>query len=268
MVDGLPEIELKVVTSGTETAFPADQHDWAQFVYPLTGVIELTVGRALYSAPPEFGIWLPPRVDHQAWANDDSKYVVVNIPTDLCITLPAKACVLSVTPIGRAILTEAAGNGLPIGPMDTAEALRLLMVLVDQLRRGTDLNLHFPLSEDRMLKPVLAGLQVNPGDNRSLGQWAERVGCTERTLARRFKGELGMTFVEWRQRLRLSRAISLLATDMTVQTIAHKLGYGSSSTFIRMFRETTDFTPQHFRRRMSDPNEDAPEIDERPSVQK
>jgi len=74
------------------------------------------------------------------------------------------------------------------------------------------------------------------------------VHTTERTLMRRCQRDLGMTFAEWRQRLRVVRATPLLEAGQTVETIALDLGYGSASAFITMFKKLTGSTPDELRK--------------------
>lgn len=237
--------EVRLVALGKPTAFPPESHDFGQFVYPLAGVIELAVGRSLLTAPPTFGIWLPPGVEHEARTRSDTQYIVVDVPKDLCVYILPREGVLSTTAVARAILDWAGQMGSASKAHD--QRGRLIRVLVDELSLGSDLGTHVPLSDDRLLKPILAALQVNPGDRKSLVQWADHVASTERTLARKFRSELGLTFAEWRQKLRVSRALVMLANGATIQKIAHDLGYNSVSAFISMFKRTTSFTPHHFR---------------------
>jgi AraC-like DNA-binding protein len=91
-------------------------------------------------------------------------------------------------------------------------------------------------------------LQAQPGDTRSLPELAQAVHTTERTLMRRCQRDLGMTFAEWRQRLRVVRAMPLLEAGQTVETIALDLGYGSASAFITMFKKLTGSTPDELRK--------------------
>ncbi|WIY48352.1 AraC family transcriptional regulator [Paracidovorax citrulli] len=108
------------------------------------------------------------------------------------------------------------------------------------------------MSSDAALRNVLEALCKNPGDSRTLVEWARYVHSTERTLARRCTRDLGMTFLEWRQRLRLSRAFAMLADGLAVQVVAQQLGYGTTSAFIAMFQKTIGTTPNTFRGRLRD----------------
>jgi AraC-like DNA-binding protein len=57
-----------------------------------------------------------------------------------------------------------------------------------------------------------------------------------------------MSFGEWRQRLRVVRALALLEAGRSVESIALDLGYGSSSAFIAMFRRMSGTSPDKLRR--------------------
>lgn len=59
-----------------------------------------------------------------------------------------------------------------------------------------------------------------------------------------------MSFVQWRNRVRLLRALVWLKEDRPVHDIALALGYGTASAFIAMFRKQIGFSPQRYRRQM------------------
>nr|WP_302474095.1 AraC family transcriptional regulator [Roseococcus sp. MDT2-1-1] len=71
---------------------------------------------------------------------------------------------------------------------------------------------------------------------------------SERTLARRFEAELGMSLRSWRRRLRLFKAIELLGGGLSVTRTAMELGYGSSSAFVYAFRTAMGCSPQAYMR--------------------
>ncbi|HJU20685.1 MAG TPA: helix-turn-helix transcriptional regulator [Stellaceae bacterium] len=65
-----------------------------------------------------------------------------------------------------------------------------------------------------------------------------------RTLARRFDEEVGMSLRTWHRRLRLFKAIELLAGGLSVTQIALELGYGSTSAFTYAFRTEMGRSPR------------------------
>ncbi len=230
------------------TSYPTERHDWGEFVFSFSGVIELTVGNRQYLTPPHYGLWLPPQTEHGASTRSEACYCVLDIASARCSRLPATVCTLAAGPIIKAILADLVARQVDYPRDDDDE--RLMEVLVDQMSLAPRQDTYLPISEDRALSQVLEALREQPGDNRPLEAWASVVHSTERTLSRRCQRDLGMSFVEWRQRLRLVRALSMLEDGIAVQTVALELGYSTSSAFIAMFHRLMGTTPDEFRKRI------------------
>ena len=229
-----------------ESIYPLHQHNWGEFVYSFSGVLELKLADSHYLAPPQYGIWLPPHMAHTAINRQETCYGSLYVAAELCQGLPTSTCALTLSPLVRALL-EHLRQHPPALPRST-EQERLLQVLVDQLAQAPCAGSYLPTSDDPLLASVLRLLEKHPGDNRTLPEIAQAVHSTERTLLRRFQRDLGMSFIEWRQRLRAVKAMPLLEAGQTVETIALDLGYGSASAFINMFRKLMGVTPDEFRK--------------------
>jgi AraC-like DNA-binding protein len=145
----------------------------------------------------------------------------------------------------KAILADFAARDITMP--ETTEDLRLAQVLVDQIRSAPRCESYLPFSDDPLLGPVLSALQADPGDRHSQAEWARRMGTTERTLSRRCQDDLGLSFNEWRQRLKLVAALSLIEAGEPVHRIASQLGYSNASAFIAMFRRLTGTSPTQMR---------------------
>lgn len=52
-----------------------------------------------------------------------------------------------------------------------------------------------------------------------------------------------MPLNEWRQRMRVVKAIRLLEKGAKVESVAFEVGYNSASAFIAMFHRQTGLTP-------------------------
>ncbi len=235
---------IRSVRVDDATSYPADRHVWGEFVYSFSGLVELAVGDRHYLTPPNFGIWLPPLVEHVALTRTDTAYCIVDVAAGRCDALPDEVCTVEAGPLLKAILTDLVSRGIE-RPLDDHDD-RLMQVLIDQISRAPRQDTFLPVSDDRFLGEVLAQLRRRPGDNRSLRQWADAVHCTERTLSRRCRRDLGMSFLEWRQRLRLVQALSMLRDGSKVRTVAREMGFRTSSAFIAMFRRMTGTTPTEF----------------------
>jgi len=229
-----------------EASYPQHRHPWGEFVYSFSGVMEIKLADMHYLAPPPYGIWLPPEVEHRGLNRHEACHCSLYIAAEHCRQLPASPCALTVSPLLRALL-EHLRQHPPGLPRSDAES-RLLQVVVDQLTTADCAGSYLPTSRDPLLAPVLAALEANPADERSLPELARSAHTSERTLLRRAQRELGMSLAEWRQRLCVVRAMPLLDAGKTVESIALDLGYASASTFIAMFRKLTGTTPDEFRR--------------------
>lgn len=226
--------------------YPEHQHAWGEFVYSFSGVMEVKVQGHHFLAPPQYGIWLPPHLEHVGLNRKAAHHCSLYVSTALCRPLPSEPCALTVSPLVRAMLEHLRLQ--PAGSAVSGPEARLLKVLLDQLTLAPRAGSYLPSSDDPALGAVLRLLQAHPGDNRSLPELAHAVHSTERTLMRRCQRDLGMPFAEWRQRLRVVRAMPLLEAGQTVETIALDLGYGSASAFIAMFKKLMGTTPDELRR--------------------
>lgn len=244
-----PAIVLTRVQLEVAKTYPVEKHAWGQFVYPLQGSVELTVDQYRHIAPPDFGFWLPPDAEHGAWARDRTSYCILNIHGPTCGRLPSFPCALAAGPIVKAILQDLFQRR--VERPHTEEDVRLTEVVADQLSRASRFDSYLPISGDKALQSVLEALCRDPGDDRSLEAWARHVNTTERTLARRCQRDLGMTFLKWRQRLRVLRALSLLTEGFSVIAISKTLGYSTPSAFIAMFQKATGDTPETLRKRLN-----------------
>jgi two-component system response regulator YesN len=88
---------------------------------------------------------------------------------------------------------------------------------------------------------------ANP--NLSLLHLGDEFNLSTRHLSRLFKDEFGEKFVDYLVRVRMERAKLLLQdSSESVQSIALKVGYVHSFSFIRVFKKTIGITPGDFRK--------------------
>ena len=93
---------------------------------------------------------------------------------------------------------------------------------------------------------TISPLLLVPEDNRSLSGWADYINISSRSLSRLFRTELGVSFVEYRQQVRLFQALKYLASGASVTTVAMEVGFSSLSAFNRLFKRYFGTTPGHF----------------------
>ncbi len=78
---------------------------------------------------------------------------------------------------------------------------------------------------------------------------ARHFGISARTL-RRHCARAGLRLDVQRRALRRELVMILLATDLPISDVAHRLGYASSKTLARFLKKTFGATATHMKRRM------------------
>lgn len=104
---------------------------------------------------------------------------------------------------------------------------------------------------DGRIDAVTEALLADPADHRSLEEWARTLGVSDRTITRAFRQTTGLSFAQWRQLLRVHRALALLSEGFDVMTVSEALGYAQPSSFIAAFRRVMGTTPGHVRNSVS-----------------
>ncbi|MEM5318605.1 helix-turn-helix transcriptional regulator [Paraburkholderia sp. JHI869] len=219
-------------------------HDLARFVFTTSGVLRVTTPGGMWTLGPHRGLWLAPRVGHELIATSAVRMHSVYFEPEASPWQESECHALRVSSLLRE-LVAAMLEDRERGPQRRYALIApLLLSEMRDSRKASGGGLPLPL--DRRLRQICDFLLAAPANGDSLATWGERVGASERTLARRFKDETGLTFGHWRQQLRIVEAVSKLAQGVRVAEIAAELGYANSSAFITMFRKTMGETPQRY----------------------
>ncbi|MCA0295760.1 MAG: helix-turn-helix domain-containing protein [Actinobacteria bacterium] len=100
------------------------------------------------------------------------------------------------------------------------------------------------------LAPLLAWAAERLDLDHSNASLAERAVMSERTFARRFQAETGTTPHKWLTQQRVLAARDLLErSDLPVEQVADRVGFGSAVVLRDHFRRATGLSPVAYRRR-------------------
>ena len=226
-------------------------HSWAQLSYAVRGVIEVRTQAGRFTAPPLRAVWVPAHTEHGVWCTADAEirslYIDVDASSDdVSATLGWNhCCVISVGPLLRELIRHFAE--LPVEYDEEGAEGRLVQVLIDQLASAPEAALMMlPWPQDPRLQHVCALLQQNPQNRKTLAQYSDIVGVSEKTLSRLFRQQTGLSFRLWRQRSRLFKSLPMLERGDRVTDVALACGYDSMSAFIAAFRQQMGVTPGEF----------------------
>lgn len=228
-------------------------HDQHQIVYAGRGVLSIQTEAGVWVAPANRAIWIPAGTVHQHRAYGEAMLYTVGLPSAdaaddmdhetlddpawgvLGLTTPT---VLEVRPLLRELLISYVD-----GPADDSAARRRLRaVLLDQLHTASERSLRLPTPSDDRLTRAAEAMAADPC-LASMRAIADRSLCSERTLSRLCRDQLGMTLPQWRTQIRLHLALQLLAEGESVTAVARATGWATPSAFIDVFGRVLGYTP-------------------------
>lgn len=234
------------------------QHDVAQLLYAISGVMRVITPYGQWIVPPNRGIWVPAGVWHEvhmlAWVEMRTVY----IQPDALPDLPTQCCVLAISPLLRELILAAVHIEGP-HPANSRED-HLIELLLNEIINLPTLPMVLPMPQDKALRHICDTLLAAPDDGRTTKDWAQKINVDARTLQRRFNKITGMTFGEWRRQARLLKALERLATGERIINVALESGYASPSAFSAMFKRQFGVAPSEFFTDHTDPLTTPPKV--------
>lgn len=119
------------------------------------------------------------------------------------------------------------------------------LVLDDRASQARYMVLEHLRTDDPALRAVERFVLANLARQVSLDELAHAAKTSPRTLSRRVYAGLGMTPLEFVQRLRVAHAAHLLdTTQASVEEISARVGYADAAAFRRVFQRHVGDTPR------------------------
>jgi len=198
-------------------------HPRAQLLYATSGLTLVTAEDGTWILPARHALWIPPGLFHEVRMHGQVTMCSAYVTPEAVGVLPTGCRVLEVTPLLAAALPALAAE--PMLYEEDGRGGHLAALVLDEIARAPETSLTLPLPRDPRLRRVCEALLQNPGSPVDLDGWAQRVGASRRTLTRGFRAETGMSFGDWRARLRVVRAMALASDGHPPHQIARAVGY-------------------------------------------
>lgn len=219
-------------------------HPWAQLSYAIRGVLSVHTAGGRFLAPPQRAILVPPDLPHAVISSPATEMRSLYIERSAIAWAENHCKVLEINPLTRELINHF--GSLPADYAEQGADGRLVTVLLDQLQVAAESALYLPWPADPRLQSLCEALYRAPDLPHTLGDWANQLLLSEKTLTRLFQQHTGLSFRAWRQRLRLLSALPLLQSGERVTDVALACGYESTSAFIAVFRKHLGVTPSAF----------------------
>lgn len=220
---------------------PWHSHPRAQLLYGSVGVMSVTTDEVSVVVPPQRALWVPAHVEHQVHCRSHVSVRTLYVDMAARPNLPTSCRVLEVSDLLRELIIEA--TVIPVEYEQDGRDGRVMELLLDELTSTPVAPLHIPMPQTAQLLDVCRRIIADPGQKKTVQDWADLADMGRRTFTRKFRRETGMSFAAWRQHVRLMEALARLATGQQVTKVAFDVGYSSSSAFTAMFHRTFGAAP-------------------------
>ena len=252
MADGAAAIATSFQMSA-QTRFEWHSHSDHQLVWASRGALIVLIETASYVLPPTRALWIPSATPHDTRAAKTATMRSLYLRPARCPLDWSQPRPVSLGPLLAELINYLEGERLEGPARARAEAL-VYDLLVPIRTAAIEVR---PPRDDRA-NQVAAGLLADPRDRRKLAEWGQEVGASDRTLARIFVAETGVTFGRWRTLVRLQAALELLAEGLPVKAVAPAVGYETTSAFVAAFRAETGVSPGNYFRDAGSRSEGVP----------
>lgn len=217
-------------------------HVTGQLSIALNGVSGLQTETGLWLVPVGCGAWVPPGMPHNGVLAPQAKMLHCLLSPAVSRALPDQPATLMLASLSIELMLA-----LTDRQRSPERRQRIGTVLLDELRDARRLPINYAVMPNHPLLRRIAQECTDPELARlSNAQWAERVAMTERTLARLVTAETGMSFQNWRRRIRLLASLNALARGKSVESVAYDSGYATPTAFINTFKKLFGTTPGQF----------------------
>jgi AraC-like DNA-binding protein len=213
-------------------------HPDHQLAWAASGVLTVRTDSSTWVLPPSRALWIPAGLRHETLAAGAATMRSAYVRPDDCAIAWQVATPVAASPLLAHLIGYLASRDLTASRRANAEA-----VLVDLLEPVAMTTVEVRSPADDRARAVADRLAANPADDRTLADWGRAVGASERTLARAFRADTGVSFGRWRTLLRVQAALHALADGSPVGNVARRVGYESDSAFVQAFRRETGVTP-------------------------
>jgi AraC-like DNA-binding protein len=113
----------------------------------------------------------------------------------------------------------------------------LAALILDEISRAKEGPFALPMPSDKRLQRLCKDLSETPSIDLDIDDWADNLGMSRRTMTRKFRTQTGMSFAEWRRRLRMAHVMRRQAEGARLDEAAADVGYRSLSSLRKAMRE-------------------------------
>jgi len=219
-------------------------HAQAQLIHSLSGVMLVGAAQKNWVVPPGHALWVPPGTDHQIRMFGNVRMRTLFMPASTWPWGGQQCQLIEVTPLLRELLISA--SAVQSGAAQEHRRRCLHELLLVEMDAAQTVGLQLAMPRDPRLLRLCNAVIGAPADEAGMEDWAQQLNMSSRTLARLFQRELGMSFSDWRARVRMVLSLQRLIAGASVLEVALEHGYQSPSAFSQTFKRILGQSPSQY----------------------
>lgn len=233
-----PKLDWPVIAMAKE--FPAQSrtarhhHERGQLLFAVEGLMVANTAAGTWLVPRGHALWMPAGLDHDVSMHGEVSMRTAYVRAAEAARLSSECRVLKVGALLEGALTALADEAR--GATRTDRANHLMWLVLDEINRAPSTAFVLPLPKDARLSRLARALVARPGSSKTIDQWCDVVGVSRRTMTRLFRSQTGVSFGDWRRRLRLLSATARVSGGEALPKVAASLGYRNAAAFRTMAR--------------------------------
>lgn len=229
-------------------------HEYYEIEFAISGQGENIIDGKPYPVKPGVVSFLSPLNLHSVCGSDDCRYVAIAFSESACserllsqLNFEDSTIVLELDESDFNFI-KTTTHELMSNPDDKSFAELLLTSIITKLAKKHTNSTHINKTISNTERAIFY-LINNFKKDISLKDIADHVGLSTFYLSAQFKKETGISFTEYRDKLRFNRAQNLLElTDMSIKQICFESGFSNYENFIRRFTTHFGTSPQRYRK--------------------
>lgn len=212
-------------------------HRRTELLHASGGLLVLHTESGTWTVPSGYALLVPADLPHELAAYGCCEMRAAFLTDEALGDAVPRGCRV----IGVSELLEVALRSLANGPLLyglDGRGGHLAALIVDEIREASEIQIALPMPQTSSLRKLAREMIQKPSLALDLDSWAEHVGVSRSTFTRRFRGETGLSFAEWRRRLRMLHTLTLQANGVPLRQAAMTAGYRNANALRDMMRRT------------------------------
>ncbi|MBK1837441.1 helix-turn-helix transcriptional regulator [Azospirillum sp. YIM B02556] len=223
---------------------PLHRHRRGQLISGITGVLIMSTPQGRWVVPPDFGLWIPPGVMHEVRMIGAVTTHSLYLDPALSGEMPDRCQVVGLSPFIRSLIARAVD--VPADYDADSHDGAVMALIRHEMRHLPAQPLTVPFPTNPALADRCRRFLRRPAVHETIEHWCADLGTSRRAFTRLFRGETGLSFLEWRQQACLAAALPRLVAGETVTSVALDLGYDNPAAFTAMFKRVLGSSPRAY----------------------